>query len=430
MVVALSNHPSTTTETPPAVREPEVPSSVKFRCLAAVAMGGAILAGCGSAGPSGPAVSAILPAHGPTTGGTDVSITGSDFANATSVDFGTQSARFTVVNNTSLSAVAPAGIGNVDVTVTVPGDAPMSSSQDQFSYRTVPTVRAVKPATGPSRGGTRVLVQGTGFGAGSRMLVGHHPARVVEIKNPDALYGIIPPGFGMQDVRVVTSNGASVPRASVQFHYRSRVLVIGDSLGIDLDWGFTPTLPDGHYLSVIDDAVGSTGLVRSDFYNWPKKLKDEMRSVHPTVVVALFGANDQQPITTKHGLAAVGTRAWAVAYEARVRQLVRIVVSAGAAIAWVGMPRMGPRADVSQRFVNQVNAIDEAALRAIAMGRFVSIAKLFTTASGSYTPYVRLGRALALGRQPDEVHLTPSGASAIDTLVIGTLFRMATATTR
>lgn len=412
---------------PPAVREPEVPSSVNFRCLAVVALGGAILAGCGSAETTGPAVSAILPAHGPTTGGTHVSISGSDFARATSVDFGTQPARFTVVNSTSLNAVAPAGIGNVDVTVTVPGDAPMSS-QDQFTYRTVPTLRSIKPDTGPA--GTKVLVQGTGFGTGSRMLVGNRPARVVEVKNSDALYGVIPSGFGMQDVRVVTSNGPSVPSASVQFDYRSKVLVIGDSLGIDLDWGFTPTLPDGHFLSVTDDSVGSTGLVRSDFYNWPKKLRVEMHSVHPTVVVALFGANDQQPIATSHGLARVGTRAWAVAYGARVRQLVAIVVSAGAVIAWVGMPRMGPRADISQRFVNQVNAIDEAALRTVTRGRFVSIAKLFTTASGSYTRYVRLGGALALGRQPDQVHLTPSGASAIDTRVIGALFRMATSATR
>lgn len=372
-------------------------------------------------------MSSISPAHGPSTGGSSVSIAGSGFANVTKVDFGTVPARFSVVSNTSVTAVAPAGSGTVTVTVTVRGDAPATSSQGQFSYRIVPMVRSVRPASGAARGGTRVIVQGSGFVPGSRLLVGNHPARVVEVKNPHTLYGIIPPGFGMQEIRVVTTNGASVPTKSVRFDYRSKILVIGDSLGIDLGWGFTSSLPDGRYLSVTDDAVGSTGLVRSDYYNWPSKLKKELHSLHPTVVVALFGANDQQPISTKHGIAEVGTRAWTRAYGAKVRQLVAIVVSSGALMAWVGVPRMGPRADVSQRFVIQVNAVDQAALRTTTRGGFVSLAKLFTTRSGSYTSYVRVGGVSVLGRQPDEVHLTPSGASAIDTLVLGMLFRWAIA---
>lgn len=386
-------------------------------------MGGAILAGCGGGASSGSAVSSIAPMHGPSTGGTEVSIQGTGFANATKVDFGAVSAQFMVVDNSRLTAVAPAGSGTVPVTVTVRGDAPLESSQDQFSYRAVPTVRSVSPTSGSARGGTRVLVKGTGFGPGTRMLVGDHPARVVQIKSAHVLYGVIPAGFGMQDIRVVTTAGASVPTKSAQFDYRSKILVIGDSLGIDLGWGFTPTLPDGHYLSVTDDAVGSTGLVRSDFYNWPTKLKKELRSLRPTVVVALFGANDQQPIHTSHGLAEVGTTAWGRAYEARVRQLVAVVAASGALIAWVGMPRMGPRADVSERFVRQVNTVDQAALRATTRGGFVTLGKLFTTPSGSYTSYVVVGGVTVLGRQPDEVHLTPSGASAIDTLVLAMLFR-------
>jgi len=396
---------------------------VRLRSLVAVAMGGAFLAACGTTPPR-PAVSSILPAHGPTTGGTDVTIRGSGFDNATNVEFGSQPAQFKVLSDADLSAVAPAGSGTVAITVTVRGDSPTSSS-NQFSYRKVPTVRSVRPNSGTAAGGARVLVQGTGFGPDARVLVGTRPARVVEVKNLDALYAIIPAGFGMQPVRVVTSNGASVPSKSVRYYYRSKILVIGDSLGIDLGWGFTPTLPDGRYLSVTDNAVGSTGLIRSDFYNWPMKLKAELRSLHPAVVVALFGANDQQPISTKKGVAQVGTKAWGVAYEARVRQLASIVVSSGAVIAWVGLPRMGPRADISERFASQVDTLDRAALRSTTKGGFVSIAKLFTTRSGGYTPYVRIGGTIALGRQPDEVHITPAGASAIDTVVLAMLFELA-----
>jgi LPXTG-motif cell wall-anchored protein len=60
----------------------------------------------------------VDPGHGPSGGGTTVTITGSCFTGATSVLFGTTPARsFTVVNDTTITAVTPAGTGTVNVTV-------------------------------------------------------------------------------------------------------------------------------------------------------------------------------------------------------------------------------------------------------------------------------------------------------------------------
>ncbi len=71
--------------------------------------------------PSAPTVTGLSPTNGLTTGGTLVTITGTSFTGATTVDFGTTAAtNLTVVNDTTLTADSPAGTGTVAVTVTTP----------------------------------------------------------------------------------------------------------------------------------------------------------------------------------------------------------------------------------------------------------------------------------------------------------------------
>jgi hypothetical protein len=68
-----------------------------------------------------PTISGILPAAGPVTGGNSVTISGTAFTTATSVQFGGVNAvSFQVVSDTEITAVAPAGTGIVDVTVANP----------------------------------------------------------------------------------------------------------------------------------------------------------------------------------------------------------------------------------------------------------------------------------------------------------------------
>ncbi|MBC7724914.1 MAG: IPT/TIG domain-containing protein [Burkholderiaceae bacterium] len=60
----------------------------------------------------------VTPDHGPEDGGATVTITGSCFAGATAVVFGnTPAASFTVVDDSTITAVSPAGVGTVDVSV-------------------------------------------------------------------------------------------------------------------------------------------------------------------------------------------------------------------------------------------------------------------------------------------------------------------------
>ncbi|OWK43391.1 FG-GAP repeat domain-containing protein [Fimbriiglobus ruber] len=96
-----------------------------------------------------PVVSGVSPSTGLATGGTTVTITGTNLSDATTVDFGGVEA--TIVSDTATQVVAtsPAGTaGVVDVTVTTVGGTSVVSSADQFIYAAVPPV-SPPPAAPP-----------------------------------------------------------------------------------------------------------------------------------------------------------------------------------------------------------------------------------------------------------------------------------------
>lgn len=92
------------------------------------------------AGP--PTATRVAPASGPV--GTRVTVTGSGFVSGTSVSFGAAPASCTVATPTSLSCLAPAGSGAVDVVVTTP----LGSSRPAAPAR--PPVFTVLPGTAPA----------------------------------------------------------------------------------------------------------------------------------------------------------------------------------------------------------------------------------------------------------------------------------------
>ncbi|MEV0732649.1 IPT/TIG domain-containing protein, partial [Polymorphospora sp. NPDC050346] len=123
--------------------------------------------------PAAPVVTAIHPDRGPTAGGTKVTITGTDLADATEITFGPgNNATDVSCTATSCTAVAPPGAGTVQVRVTTAGG---TSGSAQYTYSNVPVVTAIHPSSGPVAGGNTVTITGTdlagatgiAFGAGN-----------------------------------------------------------------------------------------------------------------------------------------------------------------------------------------------------------------------------------------------------------------------
>ncbi|MAQ38436.1 MAG: hypothetical protein CMO21_14600 [Thioclava sp.] len=97
-----------------------------------------------------PTITAISPAQGSASGGTSVTLTGSDFTGATAVSFGGKAASgFTVNSDSQITATAPSGTGTVHVSVTAPAGTSSATSADQFAYLSnVATLSALSVSQG------------------------------------------------------------------------------------------------------------------------------------------------------------------------------------------------------------------------------------------------------------------------------------------
>ena len=107
-----------------------------------------------------PSVTAVTPTSGAVGGGTSVTITGTYFTGATSVQFGSTTGSFTVNSPAQITATSPAGYGVVDVTVTTPsGGTSATSSADQFTYPVLVSVSTANVADSS----TTLTINGSGF---------------------------------------------------------------------------------------------------------------------------------------------------------------------------------------------------------------------------------------------------------------------------
>lgn len=174
---------------------------------------------------SGPLVTSIDPAHGPSSGGAIITINGTGFLAGASVKFGAQQAFSTVVGPTQILATAPPGAGIVDITVTVNGNVSAVGPQTQFSYDG-PAVTEVSPIAGPVAGGTAIVIRGNNFTTASVITIGGIVAPAVFV-DPTTLTTTTPPSPGPQAAHVVvtTGSGSSPQTAADVFTYTNGPIV-------------------------------------------------------------------------------------------------------------------------------------------------------------------------------------------------------------
>ncbi|MCL4448967.1 MAG: IPT/TIG domain-containing protein, partial [Actinobacteria bacterium] len=174
-----------------------------------------------------PTLTGISPTSGPVTGGTTVTLTGTNFSTAssgTTVDFGSGNAATSVTCSTtsSCTAVSPSGTGTVSVTVTTAGG---TSSGQSYTYIPAPTLSSITPTSGPQAGGTSFSITGTNFSTasgGTTVDFGTgNPATSVSCSTTSSCSGttpVGPSGGGNVNVTVTTSGGTS---SGVNYDYTS-----------------------------------------------------------------------------------------------------------------------------------------------------------------------------------------------------------------
>lgn len=151
-----------------------------------------------------PTVSAVTPVTGLISGGTTITVTGTNFVNVTGVSVGGTAATSVVVNanQASLTAVTPAhaaGVVNVVVT-TATGSATRTNA---FTYvNPAPAITSISPVSGTVSGGTVVTVTGTNFMSGATVQFGTTNATSVTFVSATTLRATVPAGTGNVGVSV------------------------------------------------------------------------------------------------------------------------------------------------------------------------------------------------------------------------------------
>ena len=170
--------------------------------------------------PIPPPTCSITPTAGPDTGGTMITIKGTNLANATAVRFGiTPAQAFSRIDDTTLTALSPDGTGTVAVSVTTPSGTSPMSADNQFRFISPrPTVTTVSPNQGPSSGGTGVLITGTNFTKARAVRFGGVEASFA-VAADNTINVAAPGGTGTVDVTVINDAGESAISAADRFTY-------------------------------------------------------------------------------------------------------------------------------------------------------------------------------------------------------------------
>lgn len=181
------------------------------------------------------ALAQVLPNSGPQSGGGRVIIKGVLLPLGGKVFFAGKPAKEVIsISSEMITALVPEGVkaGAVDVTVQDPATLKTATLPSGYTYwdpkdakQPAPKLGAIKPAIGPSQGGTLALLQGTGLLTGGFVFVGGRPGDkllvvddqqatfrtpagkpgpgAVMFVNPDGQFGQLAAGF------VYTSGGTS-----------------------------------------------------------------------------------------------------------------------------------------------------------------------------------------------------------------------------
>lgn len=182
-----------------------------------------------------PSVDGLLPSEGSQAGGTEVTITGSDFDLADTVTFGGVPATVQSVSpdGTRLVVITPPGTGSVPVIVAFPGGMDVTAPQP-FVYL-APGDRSIDgflPGSGSVNGGTVVTIDGDGLGDATGVTFGGNPGELLSVSDDGTTIVVRTPAgvAGPAAVVVQLSGGVETIAAPAAFTYTAAVAPTVDTV--------------------------------------------------------------------------------------------------------------------------------------------------------------------------------------------------------
>lgn len=187
------------------------------------------------------------------------------------------------------------------------------------------------------------------------------------------------------------------------------VAVIGDSLGQMLADGLDEAYLDRPDIRILRKGKESSGLVRDDFYDWPKAARELLAGGEKIdVAVIMIGSNDRQAIHEGTETFETFSPRWRERYAARVAAIRTLFEEKKIPLIWVGLP-----VTKSEHFSADMAQLNEIYRQSAAAdgAPFIDVWEAFADEKNQYQafgPDIN-GRIVKL-RSGDGVHFTDVGA--------------------
>jgi uncharacterized protein len=160
-----------------------------------------------------------------------------------------------------------------------------------------------------------------------------------------------------------------------------RILIVGDTLAGGLGAGMTRIITADSGFEIVNRFNESSGLTRSEFYDWAAAIPKITASKSFDAVVVLVGVNDRQDIRDGNLRYAFRTPNWEKSYRATLDRTLAAVRLTGADVFWISLPPMASSAfDADMRYLTELQKVQTTA----AGGQFIDVRPFFVAADGSY----------------------------------------------
>ncbi len=190
------------------------------------------------------------------------------------------------------------------------------------------------------------------------------------------------------------------------------VATLGDTLGVLLANGLREGFADRPDVAILRKGKESSGLVRDDFYDWPKAAKELAGgSEKINVAVIMIGSNDRQAI--QHGGESYEPLSprWRELYAARVDSMIAAFKEKNIPVVWVGLPVMK-----NERFSADMAQLNEIFRDRAAHGgaAYVDLWEAMADEHGQYSAFgPDINGQIVKLRSADGVHFTEAGARSV-----------------
>jgi uncharacterized protein len=206
-----------------------------------------------------------------------------------------------------------------------------------------------------------------------------------------------------------------------------RLWVGGDSLAAGPSWAVFLAARDTGVVRPLAEYQVGTGLVRNEFWDWPKHMDAVVRARDPQVSVFMVGANDDQGIEVNGTSYKPPDEQWETEYRRRVASVMTTLTRGERHLLWIGMPPMrDAEYSASMELLDQIMQ-DEAGKHPRVT--YIDVWKMFS-APGSVGTYAQAvpdenGQVVSM-RLDDGIHLNVAGSQRLARAVMAALGKVVT----